>query len=96
VDVEYSFRKPLDYDQFLAAVEGYLGRPGKPGRRTRTADDARTAGRQHEVRDRAGSSERLTKADDVGERDAIEHADDRTSQLVIDGEHRPAAQGQAM
>jgi hypothetical protein len=31
VDVEYSFRKPLDYDQFLAAVEGYLGRPGKAG-----------------------------------------------------------------
>jgi hypothetical protein len=31
VDVEYSFRKPLDYDQFLAAVEGYLGRPGTAG-----------------------------------------------------------------
>jgi two-component system response regulator MprA len=27
VDVEYSFRKPLDYDQFLAAVEQYVGRP---------------------------------------------------------------------
>jgi CheY-like chemotaxis protein len=25
VDVEYSFRKPLDYDQFLAAVEHYIG-----------------------------------------------------------------------
>ena len=24
VDVEYSFRKPLDYDQFLAAVEQYV------------------------------------------------------------------------
>jgi CheY-like chemotaxis protein len=24
VDVEYSFRKPLDYDQFLRAVEQYL------------------------------------------------------------------------
>jgi CheY-like chemotaxis protein len=29
VDVEYSFRKPLDYDQFLAAVAQYVG----PGRR---------------------------------------------------------------
>jgi CheY-like chemotaxis protein len=27
VDVEYSFRKPLDYDRFLAAVEEYIGRP---------------------------------------------------------------------
>ena len=27
VDVEYSFRKPLDYDQFLAAVERYVERP---------------------------------------------------------------------
>ena len=26
VDVEYSFRKPLDYDQLLAAVEQYVGR----------------------------------------------------------------------
>jgi CheY-like chemotaxis protein len=26
VDVEYSFRKPLDYDQLLAAVERYVGR----------------------------------------------------------------------
>lgn len=26
LDVEYSFRKPLDYDQFLAAVERYVGR----------------------------------------------------------------------
>ena len=34
VDVEYSFRKPLDYDEFLAAVEQYAGRPaeGKPRR----------------------------------------------------------------
>ena len=29
LDVEYSFRKPLDYDQFLTAVERYVG----PGRR---------------------------------------------------------------
>ena len=29
LDVEYSFRKPLDYDEFLAAVEHYVG----PGRR---------------------------------------------------------------
>jgi CheY-like chemotaxis protein len=29
LDVEYSFRKPLDYDQFLTAVEQYVG----PGRR---------------------------------------------------------------
>lgn len=28
LDVEYSFRKPLDYDQFLAAVEHYVG-PGR-------------------------------------------------------------------
>jgi CheY-like chemotaxis protein len=28
VDVEYSFRKPLDYDQFLAAVERYVDREG--------------------------------------------------------------------
>jgi CheY-like chemotaxis protein len=27
VDVEYSFRKPLDYDRFLAAVEEYIGAP---------------------------------------------------------------------
>jgi len=27
VDVEYSFRKPLDYDEFIRAVEQYLGRP---------------------------------------------------------------------
>jgi len=27
VDVEYSFRKPLDYDRFLAAVEEYIGTP---------------------------------------------------------------------
>ena len=27
VDVEYSFRKPLDYDQLLAAIERYVG-PG--------------------------------------------------------------------
>jgi CheY-like chemotaxis protein len=27
VDVEYSFRKPLDYDRFLAAVEVYVARP---------------------------------------------------------------------
>ncbi|HEY2905967.1 MAG TPA: response regulator [Vicinamibacterales bacterium] len=26
VDVEYSFKKPLDYDQFLAAVEHYVER----------------------------------------------------------------------
>jgi len=32
VDVEYSFRKPLDYDQFLAAVERYLGRPQRARR----------------------------------------------------------------
>jgi CheY-like chemotaxis protein len=32
VDVEYSFRKPLDYDQFLAAVERYLGRSAKSAR----------------------------------------------------------------
>ena len=32
VDVDYSFRKPLDYDQFLAAVERYLGPPAKPRR----------------------------------------------------------------
>jgi len=25
LDVEYSFRKPLDYDQFLMAVERYVG-----------------------------------------------------------------------
>jgi len=31
LDVEYSFRKPLDYDQFLAAVEHYVG----SGRRRR-------------------------------------------------------------
>ena len=31
LDVEYSFRKPLDYDQFLAAVEHYVG----SGRRKR-------------------------------------------------------------
>jgi two-component system response regulator MprA len=28
VDVEYSFRKPLDYDEFLRAVERYVARPG--------------------------------------------------------------------
>lgn len=27
VDVEYSFREPLDHDQFLAAVERYVVRP---------------------------------------------------------------------
>ena len=27
VDVEYSFRKPIDYDRFLAAVEEYIGAP---------------------------------------------------------------------
>jgi two-component system response regulator MprA len=27
VDVEYSFRKPLDYDEFLRAVERYVPRP---------------------------------------------------------------------
>jgi len=31
LDVEYSFRKPLDYDQFLSAVEHYVG----SGRRKR-------------------------------------------------------------
>lgn len=34
VDVEYSFRKPLDYDQFLAAVEQYVGPPEKRRRRS--------------------------------------------------------------
>jgi CheY-like chemotaxis protein len=29
VDVEYSFRKPLDYDQFLSAVERYVERPAR-------------------------------------------------------------------
>jgi len=33
VDVEYSFRKPLDYDRFLAAVEQYVGRPEKSRRK---------------------------------------------------------------
>ena len=27
VDVEYSFRKPIDYDRFLAAVEENIGAP---------------------------------------------------------------------
>jgi CheY-like chemotaxis protein len=27
VDVEYSFRKPIDYDRFLAAIEQYIGVP---------------------------------------------------------------------
>jgi len=36
VDVEYSFRKPLDYDQFVAAVEQYVGRPGRVKPKTRT------------------------------------------------------------
>jgi two-component system response regulator MprA len=31
VDVEHSFRKPLDYDRFLAAVEQYVGRPPQRG-----------------------------------------------------------------
>lgn len=31
VDVEYSFRKPLDYDEFLNAVERYVPRPRKGG-----------------------------------------------------------------
>jgi CheY-like chemotaxis protein len=30
VDVEYSFRKPLDYDEFLAAVQQYVASPGRP------------------------------------------------------------------
>jgi len=34
VDVEYSFRKPLDYDQFLAAVEQYVGPPEKRRRKS--------------------------------------------------------------
>jgi CheY-like chemotaxis protein len=29
VDVEYSFRKPLDYDEFLAAVHHYLASPAR-------------------------------------------------------------------
>jgi len=29
MDVEYSFRKPIDYDQFLTAVEKYVQRPPK-------------------------------------------------------------------
>ena len=29
VDVEYSFRKPLDYDQLLAAVEQFVARPAR-------------------------------------------------------------------
>jgi len=33
VDVEYSFRKPVDYYQFLAAVEHYVGRPERVKRR---------------------------------------------------------------
>jgi CheY-like chemotaxis protein len=33
VDVEYSFRKPLDYDQFLAAVARYVGPAPAPARR---------------------------------------------------------------
>lgn len=27
MDVEYSFRKPIDFDEFLRAVEHYVGRP---------------------------------------------------------------------
>jgi CheY-like chemotaxis protein len=30
VDVEYSFRKPLDYDEFLAAVQQYVASPARP------------------------------------------------------------------
>lgn len=30
VDVEYSFRKPLDYDEFLAAVQHYVVSPARP------------------------------------------------------------------
>ena len=30
MDVEYSFRKPLDYDQFLAAVAHYVGPARRP------------------------------------------------------------------
>jgi hypothetical protein len=37
VDVEYSFRKPLDYDQFLRAVEQYVGRPDKGKNRRKGA-----------------------------------------------------------
>jgi CheY-like chemotaxis protein len=37
VDVEYSFRKPLDYDEFLRAVEHYVGPPARGRGRTRGA-----------------------------------------------------------
>jgi CheY-like chemotaxis protein len=30
VDVEFSFRKPLDYDEFLAAVQRYVVSPARP------------------------------------------------------------------
>jgi CheY-like chemotaxis protein len=40
VDVQYSFRKPLDYDQFLAAVERYVPLPQK--RRPRGGGPAHT------------------------------------------------------
>jgi two-component system, chemotaxis family, chemotaxis protein CheY len=30
VDVEYSLRKPLDYDEFLAAVQRYVMSPARP------------------------------------------------------------------
>jgi len=33
MDVEYSFRKPVDYYQFLSAVEHYVGRPERPKRK---------------------------------------------------------------
>jgi CheY-like chemotaxis protein len=36
VDVEYSFRKPLDYDQFLAAVGRYVPRPAAGRTASRT------------------------------------------------------------
>jgi two-component system response regulator CpxR len=36
VDVEYSFRKPLDYDQFLAAVGHYVERPAAGRTASRT------------------------------------------------------------
>jgi two-component system response regulator MprA len=31
VDVEYSFRKPVDYDEFLQAVQRYVPRPSTAG-----------------------------------------------------------------
>jgi CheY-like chemotaxis protein len=36
VDVKYSFRKPLDYDEFLSAVEECLGRPSDANARRTT------------------------------------------------------------